>query len=525
MPKIRKSKFNLSYENKFTCNMGELVPFLVQEVVPGQTARFGANVLLRTQPLVAPVMHRIDCLMWYIYVPYRLLQDNFEDFMTGGLQGNANISSPLVKSPTDAGWPVGSLADYLNYPTGVPNFEALAWGFRAYAKSFNDYFINENVTGQELSLSTGDGLDTTTNTTLQNKNWRRDYFTGVLPWPQRGPEVYLPMGTQAPVIGNGGAIGLIDGQSVFGLTGENSAGTVSTGSFYTRYGREADVNLPVGSDVSRSNFLQSNKALGVSQKASESGLIADLSSAESISINQLRMSAKIQQIFESLARGGARFIEMLYNCFGVVSGDARLQRAEYFGGSKSPFIISEVLQTSETTSTSPQANMSGRGICAVKTRRIKKFFPEHGIVLGLMSISPEANYFQGSPRMYNRRSRFDYLWPQLANVGEQETLNKEIYAAHSDPDGVFGYNPRYEEYRKNWSQIHGDFKSSLKFWTLAREFETAPAFNSTFVKQQPSKRIFAVESQEYDSILVDVWNEIYSYTPLPKYGRPGITRL
>ena len=145
MPKIRKSKFNLSYENKFTCNMGELVPFLVQEVVPGQTARFGANVLLRTQPLVAPVMHRIDCLMWYIYVPYRLLQDNFEDFMTGGLQGNANISSPLVKSPTNAGWPVGSLADYLNYPTGVPNFEALAWGFRAYAKSFNDYFINENI--------------------------------------------------------------------------------------------------------------------------------------------------------------------------------------------------------------------------------------------------------------------------------------------------------------------------------------------------------------------------------------------
>lgn len=519
MPKIRKSKFNLSYENKFTCNMGELVPFLVQEVVPGQTARFGANVLLRTQPLVAPVMHRIDCLLWYIYVPYRLLQDNFEDFMTGGLQGNANISSPLVKSPADTGWPVGSLADYLNYPTGVANFEALAWGFRAYAKSFNDYFVNENVTGQELPLSTGDGLDTTTNTTLQNKNWRRDYFTGVLPWPQRGPEVYLPMGTEAPVIGNGMTLGLTDGTNTRGLTINGYSSSTGRGLCPT-----AEYGGAVGSagtlKIGNNNLLS-----GVTTDPTKSGLIADLSAAESVSINQIRMSAKIQQIFESLARGGARFIEMLYNCFGVVSGDARLQRAEYFGGSKSPFIISEVLQTSETTSTSPQANMSGRGICAVKTRRIKKFFPEHGIVLGLMSISPEANYFQGSPRMYNRRSRFDYLWPQLANVGEQETLNKEIYAAHSDPDGVFGYNPRYEEYRKNWSQIHGDFKTSLKFWTLAREFETAPAYNSEFVKQKPSKRIFAVESQEYDSILVDVWNEIYSYTPLPKYGRPGITRL
>lgn len=520
MPKIRKSKFNLSYENKFTCNMGELVPFLVQEVVPGQTARFGANVLLRTQPLVAPVMHRIDCLMWYVYVPYRLLQDNFEDFMTGGLQGNANISSPLVKSPADAGWSVGSLADYLNYPTGVPNFEALAWGFRAYAKAFNDYFINENVTGQELPLSTGDGLDTTTNTTLQNKNWRRDYFTGVLPWPQRGPEVFLPLGTEAPVIGTGTTLGL-----TYGTSDDYQLAKINSTSNYLFAGVGAS-GVASGSLVSGPGTVVPNAtAYGVSTDPAKSGLKADLSTAESVSINQIRMSAKIQQIFESLARGGARFIEMLYNCFGVVSGDARLQRAEYFGGSKSPFIISEVLQTSETTSTSPQANMSGRGICAVKTRRIKKFFPEHGIVLGLMSISPEANYFQGSPRMYNRRSRFDYLWPQLANVGEQETLNKEIYAAHPQPDGVFGYNPRYEEYRKNWSQIHGDFKTSLKFWTLAREFETAPAYNSEFVKQNPSKRIFAVESQAYDSILVDVWNEIYSYTPLPKYGRPGITRL
>lgn len=523
--RIKKSKQNLSYENKFTFNMGELVPFLVQEVVPGQTARFGANVLLRTQPLVAPIMHRIDTLMWYIYIPYRLLQTNFEDFMTGGLQGNANISSPLVKSPSGTGYAVGSLGDYLNYATGVPDFESLAWGFRAYAKAFNDYFINQNVEGQELSLSLGDGLDKTTNTTLQHKNWRRDYFTGNLPWPQRGPEVYLPLGTEAPVVGNGNALGLIDGSSVFGLTGENSAGTVSTGSFYTHYPRAADVPVAVGTDVTRSNFLLSNKALGVSAKASESGLKADLTAASSVTINQIRLSAKVQEIFESLARGGARFIEMLYSCFGVVSGDARLQRSEYFGGSKSPFIISEVLQTSETTQTSPQANMSGRGICAVKTKRIKKYFPEHGIVLGLMCVSPEANYFQGSPRMYNRRSRFDYLWPQLTGIGEQETLNKELYAAHSDPDGVFGYNPRYEEYRRNFSQVHGEFKSSLKFWTLVREFDNAPALNAEFVKQVPSKRVFAVETDQYDSIICDVWNEIYSYSPLPKRGKPGITRI
>uniref|UniRef100_A0AAU8B6P2 Major capsid protein n=1 Tax=Dulem virus 95 TaxID=3145806 RepID=A0AAU8B6P2_9VIRU len=514
--RIKKSKQNLSYENKFTFNMGELVPFLVQEVVPGQTARFGANVLLRTQPLVAPIMHRIDTLMWYIYIPYRLLQTNFEDFMTGGLQGNANISSPLVKSPAVGGFAVGSLADYLNYATGVPNFESLAWGFRAYAKAFNDYFINQNVEGQELPLSLGDGIDTTTNITLQNKNWRRDYFTGNLPWPQRGPEVYLPLGTEAPVVGNNTALGFTNSSTNAGLIQVTDSGLRLLNSAY---------GASVGSSPSGSGIGTSGQVIGVSTDPVKSGLVADLSAASSVSINQIRLSAKVQEIFESLARGGARFIEMLYNCFGVVSGDARLQRSEYFGGSKSPFIISEVLQTSETTETSPQANMSGRGICAVKTKRIKKYFPEHGIVLGLMCVSPEANYFQGSPRMYNRRSRFDYLWPQLTGIGEQETLNKEIFAAHSDPDGVFGYNPRYEEYRRNFSQVHGEFKSSLKFWTLVREFSNAPALNAEFVKQVPSKRVFAVETDQYDSIICDVWNEIYSYSPLPKRGKPGITRI
>lgn len=521
--RIKKSKQNLSYENKFTFNMGELVPFLVQEVVPGQIARFGANVLLRTQPLVAPIMHRIDTLMWYIYIPYRLLQTNFEDFMTGGLQGNANISSPLVRSPSDTGFAVGSLGDYLNYATGVPNFESLAWGFRAYAKVFNDYFINQNVEGQELPLSLGDGLDTTTNTTLQNKNWRRDYFTGNLPWPQRGPEVFLPLGTEAPVVGNGLGIGLTGP-----ITSSNPSGHfgVIQGTGDSLFVEKNAYGANAGTILSGSSGTGAFRAVfGVTSDASKSGLKADLSAASSVSINQIRLSAKVQEIFESLARGGARFIEMLYNCFGVVSGDARLQRSEYFGGSKSPFIISEVLQTSETTETSPQANMSGRGICAVKTKRIKKYFPEHGIVLGLMCVSPEANYFQGSPRMYNRRSRFDYLWPQLTGIGEQETLNKEIFAAHSDPDGVFGYNPRYEEYRRNFSQVHGEFKSSLKFWTLVREFENAPAFNAEFVKQVPSKRVFAVETDQYDSIICDVWNEIYSYSPLPKRGKPGITRI
>lgn len=516
--RIKKSKQNLSYENKFTFNLGELVPFLVQEVVPGQTARFGANVLLRTQPLVAPIMHRIDTLMWYFYIPYRLLQTNFEDFMTGGLQGNANIASPLVKSPADGGFAVGSLADYLNYATGVPNFESLAWGFRAYAKAFNDYFINQNVEGQELPLSLGDGLDTTTNTKLQNKNWRRDYFTGNLPWPQRGPEVYLPLGIEAPVVGNGSSLSFTtNGSDEWSLYQRSTPGGNLSG--FSVY------NPVIGSTGSESGSSINSKIVGLTSNPANSGLKADLSAASSVSINQIRLSAKVQEIFESLARGGARFIEMLYNCFGVVSGDARLQRSEYFGGSKSPFVISEVLQTSETTETSPQANMSGRGICAVKTKRIKKYFPEHGIVLGLMCVSPEANYFQGSPRMYNRRSRFDYLWPQLTGIGEQETLNKEIFAAHSEPDGVFGYNPRYEEYRRNFSQVHGEFKSSLKFWTLVREFNNAPALNAEFVKQVPSKRVFAVETDQYDSIICDVWNEIYSYSPLPKRGRPGITRI
>jgi hypothetical protein len=509
----KRNVFNLSRENKFTCNMGQLIPVFADEALPGDKWKFKSDFVLRLAPMLAPMMHNVNAYVHYFKVPVRLLFDKWEQFITGGKDNNDATPPPMVDAPADTGWPVGSLADFLGCPTGVKGLRSSALPFRAYAKIYNDWYRDENLI-DELPMSTDEGTDTITNTALQRRAWQKGYFTNSLPWPQRGDPVYLPLDQSAPVVSNGQSIQL------FGLDaqGVRQVPTLISGDA----GVTEDVIFGVatsgvpGTVVSKYAGLKPNGTLGFER----SGLKADLSQASAITVDALRSAIQLQLFGNLVGRAGYRYVEYLKAMFGVTSSDARLQRSEYLGGFKCPIMISEVLQTSATDQTSPQGNMSGHGIAAQSSRVFKTFFEEHCIVIGLLSIMPKAGYSQGLPRRWSRQTRYDYYVPVLAHLGQQAVLNKEIYAQGTEADdGIFGYQDRYDEYRQAEDEVHGQFRTTLDFWTMNRTFDKLPGLNKDFVECNPTKRVFAVPSE--DVCIVDMYHKVKAIRPLPKFGDPG----
>ena len=506
----KRNRFNLKKENLLTCNMGKLVPVYWKETVPGDVFKIAPTVVARMQPMLAPMMSHVDVRLHFFFVPNRLLFDDWEKFITGGKQNNDTTEAPVIEVP-EGGFATSSLGDYLRVPTGSTAAGAYvsALPFRAYARIYNEWWRPENLK-DEIGFSTASGVDSTTNTTLQNANWSHDYFTDCLPWPQRGDPVYLPLGDKAPVYGTG-ALGL--------KNYDTSSNYLGNGRLLRNLSTNAASVIPSGTDVP-----SGAAAYGVNSDKTKSGLEVDLSSATAITVDALRTAVQIQQNAYLMARAGYRYIEYIKAFFGVTASDYRLQRSEYLGGFKVPMMISEVLQTSETSDT-PQGNMSGHGVTAGSKKAFTKGFEEHGIIMGLLSIVPKSAYFQGLGRDLTRSTRYDYLNPVYAHLGEQLVLNKEvIVTGTSRDDEGFGYIPRYEEYRKDYSEIHGDFRDSLKYWHLAREFDPSdpPTLSAQFVECSPSKRIFALEDESVDSIMVKCYFDVKAIRPLPKFGNPGL---
>lgn len=252
---------------------------------------------------------------------------------------------------------------------------------------------------------------------------------------------------------------------------------------------------------------------------SETGLQADLSAATAATINSIRQAFQLQRWMEQNARGGVRYVESVLAHFGVRSSDARLQRPEFLGGGRSPIVVSEVIQTSVTAAT-PQGNLAGHGFSAQQSHEFTKSFEEHGYIIGILSIMPRTAYQQGVPRMWSRSSKLDFYWPSFAHLGEQGVLNKEIYAEHSSPTGIFGYVPRYEEYRSRESAVCGDFRSTFNYWHMGRIFSGDPSLNSAFVTADPTKRINAVTDKH--NCWVQVLNNVTAVRPIPRQGTPGL---
>lgn len=499
----KRSKFSLSHYRLFSGCMGYMIPIGITECLPGDTFQQATSVFLRCSPLVTPVMHPVHVTVHHWYIPTRLLWDKWEDFITGGPDGMDASIMPTIKAPAQGGFAVGSLADYMAVPSGIPNLEVCALPFRAYALLYNDCYRDQDLE-QELPLSLDSGPDTTTNTTLQRCDWQRDYFTTARPWPQKGPAVSVPVNLTA--------------------AGEPSISIVANGA--PRFQR----GTPVGSNTLN---VGSNTVVNLGNSAT--GLINNLSWVDpalkvnfqsgnpelgSVDVNQLREAFALQRFEEHRALYGSRYVEYL-RYLGVKSSDGRLQRPEYLGGSRQTIQFSEVLQTAPGGD-DPVGALKGHGIGAMRTNRYRRFFEEHGYVLTVMMVRPISVYMQGLSRMWNRRVKEDYYQRELQNIGQQEVLTKELYAGNAEgPTGndvIFGYQNRYDEYRWHESYVSGDFRNILNSWHMARDFANAPVLNADFINAVPTTRIFA--AQQNDTLYCMANHSIQARRLMSKYGNP-----
>ena len=483
---MKRSKHSLSYTKLLSGDMGELIPIGLTEVLPGDSMQHVTNLLVRCSPMLAPVMHPVEVRIHHWFVPHRLTWDNWEDFITGGPDGmNASVF-PTINLTWTAGSPptgsgvVGQLADYLGCPPEVNGLSVSALPFRAYGLIWNEWYRDQDLQ-TKLTVSTAAGLDTTTNLALQNVAWEKDRFTAARPWEQKGPSITIPLGSTAPVRGIGWR-----SDQVFAPGGETVR---KTGGLSETTSATSGQRWSSSDNAQRQPMLKEDP-----NNVGYPNVFADLTGVSSVTVNVLREAMALQRYEEARARYGSRYVEYL-RYLGVRSSDARLQRPEYLGGGRQTLQFSEVLQTAEGTD--PVGEMRGHGIGAMRSNRYRRFFEEHGYVMTLLSVRPKTIYSQGLPRTWNRRTKEDFYQRELAHIGQEEVQNKEIYAKHSSPNGVFGYSDRYDDYRGSESSVAGEFRTTLlNDWHLAREFTSDPALNATFVRSVPTKRVFATQLED-----------------------------
>nr|QJB19358.1 MAG: major capsid protein [Microvirus sp.] len=482
----RRSVFDLSYEKKLTCDMAQLIPVMCDEVVPGDVFKIGNQAVVRFQPLVAPILHEINMYVHYFFVPYRILWEDWEDFISGGVDGSFNDPIPEWE-PTDT--TEGSLWDFFGFPVGVDPDGAYPLDFprRAYNLVYNEYYRDENLQ-TEVAL---------TNETILNRAWEKDYFTSSLPWQQRGTAPALPISGTTNAVWPANSFSTV----------WNNVGTVAV------YQTAGD-----------NKFHTDTAVLGTNLKNALETNSIDLSNATTFDIADLRLAFQIQKWMERNARAGVRYTEFLRSHFGVAPRDERLQRPEYIGGSKAPCIISEVLQTSSTNATSAQGNLAGHGITVSDAYCGKYHATEFGLIIGIMSIMPRSAYSQGIDRQWLRKTKYDFFFPEFANLSEQAILNAEICATgtSSHNQDLFGYQGRYDEMRTKNSQIVSGMRTTFDYWHLGRQFDTGspPVLNEDFIKCVPRKDIFAVPSEP--GLIVNFANIIKAFRPLPYMAVPGL---
>ena len=516
---IQRSAFDRSHGYKTTFNEGLLIPFFVDEVLPGDTFSLSWAAICRLTTPIVPFMDSVYLKAYWFFVPNRLVWKNWQRFM--GEQENPTDSTDfLVPSfnTTGSGATYGTLCDYFGIRTGVKGIKNVnALPFRAYFKIWNDWFRDENLQDsqgewnqttnpQHYTDPIGDATIDYTLTQPLRRNKFHDYFTSSLPWPQKGSAVEISLGSSIPVVSSGVP------------TFENQSTLVSS-----------SLRTPPSGVTSPHHVFydDSYTTSGVSSlKWKDPALYADLSQAQPISINDLRQAFQIQKLKERDARGGTRYTEILRAHFGVVSPDGRLQRSEFLGSSTSQIYVSEIAQTSSSDTTTPQGNLAAYAVGRDRKFGFTKSFVEHGYIIGLITATADLTYQQGVNRMWSRRDKYDFYWPALAHLGEQATLNKEIFAqGTADDEKVFGYQERWAEYRYKPSMITGKLRSddaqTLDFWHLSQRFENLPTLSSQFIEDRPPiDRVVAVQSEPH--FILDAWFRLRCVRPMPVRSVPGL---
>ncbi len=477
---MKRAKHTLSHYRMVTADMGELFPIGCTPVLPGDTMQHHISALVRLSPLNTPVMHPTTVRIHHWFVPNRLVwpeseNGGWEQFITGGPDGlNAQQVPQFVTDTTKK-----TLTTYLGAPPIAASINALP--LRATNFIYNRRYRDQDLVATERALN---------DNTVPKIAWEKDYFTTARPWSQKGPQVTLPVGSQAP------------------LTYDH---TVADNTDLTVQGTDGSIHAQ---NASGTGNVRSQSATG-----SGTPLYADLSSASAIDVNDFRAAFSLQRYQEARARYGSRFTEYL-RYLGIQPSDARLQDPEYLGGGTSRLQYSEVLQTAGTTDGSGDGvgDLYGHGIAGLRSNRYRKFFEEHGYVISLMSIRPKAIYMNGMDREWTKRDKEDFFQRELANLGQQEVFKRELYGGSGYE--VFGYQDRYEEYRRGFSQVSQDFRDTLNSWHMARETTSGVTLNQSFVECDPAKRIFQVETDDVLWIMAN--HHLVARRMVPKRANPRI---
>jgi hypothetical protein len=505
-PKLRigRSQFKRDHTHKTAFDVGDLVPYFVDEVLPGDTFTCKLNSFIRIlSPLDAPIMDNIEVDIDFFFVPNRLLWNNWEAFLGAhDAAGAQDTDYTIPKINTGTFSDDRRIANYMGIPLGADaaDNDVSALPFRAYRLIYNEWYRDQNLI-DELVIDLGNGPDSisTTQTALKSAK-KHDYFTSCLPYLQKGTAQSLPF-TDAPVLG----IGALD-----------QSPSLTPGPVY-------ETDQPSTTTYSQA-YASTEMVFEATAPANAfPAIYADLSSV-SVTINQLREATAIQRLLERDARGGTRHPELIRAHFGVTVPDYRTQRPEYLGGGSGYINVSPI---ANTTSTGTQGDLAAIGTGTLRASWAKSFV-EHGFVLGILRARGDLTYFQGLDRMWSRSTKYDFYWPELANLGEQPVLNKEIYiSGTAADDAVFGYQERYAEYRHKKSLVTGRFNpdagGSLSFWHLAEDFASLPSLNQTFIEDAtPMSRVIAVADRDF---IIDGYFELRCARPIPVRPTPSLMPL